>query len=158
VKRITGAQREELKKPMGLIVEAIAEGAVTVGDVCSAKAITRGANPVLVVYDKRVQRRPAPSEAKVIESYEAKKVRVRNDPGTVSDEADQAVKSALESKVRTKIEVEGEEDLIVLPVLVHGKEGTKLYYGQPNGGMVEVTITKQAKQKASRILSQMEEI
>jgi len=143
---------------MGPLVDDIAEGAVTVGDVCSAKAITDRKAPTLVVYDKRVQRKPAPAEAKVIESYEAKKVKVRNDPGTISDEADEAVKTALASKVRTKIEVEGEEDLIVLPVLVHAKEGTKLYYGQPNGGMVGITVTKQAKQRAGKILSEMEEI
>ena len=34
--------------------------------------------------------------------------------------------------------VEGEEDLLVIPVIMYGKDGDIIIYGQPNAGIVMI--------------------
>ena len=50
---------------------------------------------------------------------------------------------------------ESEEDLLVLPCIMHAPEGTAIYYGQPNQGIVKIMVTKEAKKKARETLSSM---
>ncbi len=159
MKKLRLEQRAGLKEPFGPIVQEIRGNAITVGDQCSSKAIANGAEPRVVIYDRRIKRAPAPKEVSdVIDAYDVKTVKVKNDAGTLSDEAINAVKEALQGNERIKIEVEGEEDLLVLPVIENAPLGTIVYYGQPNKGIVEITITEDTKKRTSETISNMEEI
>jgi uncharacterized protein (UPF0218 family) len=61
------------------------------------------------------------------------------------------------------IEVSGEEDLLVLPVIESAPIGSVVYYGQPPvaawacgpaiEGLVEVTITPEVKRHVTELLS-----
>jgi len=50
------------------------------------------------------------------------------------------------NQFHTVLIVNGEEDLLVLPVLVEALLGSVLYYGQPNDGVVRVKISQKKKQ------------
>ncbi len=159
MKRLKPEQRAGLKEPFGPIVQDMQAGAITVGDQCSSKAIASGLEPTVVIYDRHIKRAPAPKEVSdAIDAYGVNAIKVINDAGTLSDDAANAVKEALQGNGRTKIEVEGEEDLLVLLVIENAPLGTIVYYGQPNEGIVEITITEDTKKRTSEIISNMEEI
>lgn len=55
-------------------------------------------------------------------------------------------------KKRVIIQVNGEEDLSVLPLSLAAPLGTIIYYGQPNQGMVEIIVTEVVKKRVYEIV------
>ena len=55
-----------------------------------------------------------------------------------------------------RIMVNGEEDLLVLPVCVYAPENSVVMYGQPNQGLVIVKVTPEIRNKAQKLLDLME--
>ncbi|MCG3779568.1 MAG: hypothetical protein JW390_20152 [Nitrosopumilus sp.] len=51
--------------------------------------------------------------------------------------------------------VNGEEDLLVLPVCIHAPENSVVLYGQPNKGLVLVQINTEIRNKAQSLLDMM---
>jgi uncharacterized protein (UPF0218 family) len=56
---------------------------------------------------------------------------------------------------RVRILVHGEEDLAVIPAVVEAPLGAAVVYGQPNEGMVIITITRERKEKAKRLMREI---
>jgi len=52
--------------------------------------------------------------------------------------------------------VEGEEDLLVLPLMADMPLGSVIIYGQPNEGLVIITITEERQNWARNFINQME--
>lgn len=50
--------------------------------------------------------------------------------------------------------VDGEEDLLALPAIVHAPIGGVVYYGQPQQGLVEVMVTEEKKREVLALLKQ----
>jgi hypothetical protein len=160
VRKLTPAIRAELKKPMGEVLEKpIWSGKfVTVGDECSFMAAKAGAEPLLMVYDNRIMRKETCDEKReAIEGMPGKKLAVENPAGTISEEAELAIRLALESPP-AKVQVSGEEDLLVLPCVMNAKDGTAVYYGQPKKGLVRVMVNKESRERARKIVLSMEEM
>ena len=55
-----------------------------------------------------------------------------------------------------RISVNGEEDLLVIPVCVYAPENAIVMYGQPNEGLVIVKITPEIRNKTQKLLDSME--
>jgi hypothetical protein len=55
-----------------------------------------------------------------------------------------------------RIVVNGEEDLLVIPVCVHAPDNSIVLYGQPNEGLVVVEITPEIRNKTQSLLDLME--
>ena len=53
-----------------------------------------------------------------------------------------------------QILVNGEEDLLVIPVCIHAPEGARMY-GQPNEGLVVVQVDSEIKNKTKTLLDLM---
>ena len=51
--------------------------------------------------------------------------------------------------------VDGEEDLLVLPVCLFAPENSVVMYGQPNEGLVVAEITDEVRDKVQKIVNQM---
>ena len=51
--------------------------------------------------------------------------------------------------------VNGEEDLLVLPVCLFAPENSVVMYGQPNEGLVIAEITNEVREKVQKIVNQM---
>ena len=64
-----------------------------------------------------------------------------------------ACNSPVNSQTGNFFIVDGEEDLLVLPVLEYAPIGSILYYGQPGKGIVEVVVTNTVKKEAKNLLS-----
>ncbi|MEM3553533.1 MAG: DUF359 domain-containing protein [Candidatus Bathyarchaeia archaeon] len=162
------ALRRKLKKPLGTLIRGSFEETVkrfkqivdgekppsiiSVGDTVSKNLVGNGIFPNLIIIDNRVMRRdiaPAPLKTDV-------EKHVKNPPGTITFEALSAIKEALEANRRTKIVVDGEEDLLALCAILYAPENSFVVYGQPREGMVVVKATRQKKEEVARILKAME--
>ncbi|MFH0859739.1 MAG: DUF359 domain-containing protein [Candidatus Altiarchaeota archaeon] len=157
--QLRGHLRETLKKPLGRLITRVdglkGNKLISVGDTVSDNLLRAGIQPQIVVYDNKVERRIIEPHA-TIREFAAEDITVENPPGTLTDEAFDALREALESGGRTKIHVVGEEDLTALAAISLSPAGWTVVYGQPGEGIVEVRIDKKAKDKVKKILEEME--
>ncbi|MBN3036906.1 MAG: GTP-dependent dephospho-CoA kinase family protein [Candidatus Diapherotrites archaeon] len=151
--------RARLKKPLGeLATEVPADATAVVGDVVSLEAVERMLKPKVMVYDYRTAREPIPEYMKrSISAHEnGETVLVHNPAGTITEEANEAIRNAFSREGRTKIEVMGEEDLLVLPCVLHAPQGSKVCYGQPGQGVVIIESNEESKEMVRHIMHEME--
>ncbi len=163
---ITDELREELKRPLGLLIKSGNEAeyiknnlinqklVITVGDRTTELFILSGGKPKVEVVDlkeKRSRREKTLTTAEVF-------MRVKNDPGTITEESIEAIKNAISSKERVRIEIDGEEDLLGIPAIIYAPNGSFVLYGQPNEGLVVIKVDSSVKDKARKILSSMKKV
>ena len=82
-------------------------------------------------------------------------VNVNNNAGTISDELWNAIEAAISDNVKTRIVVEGEEDLATLAAISLANLGAKVIYGMPDKGMVVVDVNQRSKKRANSFLERM---
>ena len=157
--------RSELKTPFGRLIletdpnqeEIIRETyanslIITVGDATYEKLLKMGLIPFLQIIDgqeKRIKRNVPESE--LIKTY----LDCQNSPGEISQNSISIIKKAFYSKPPIRITVNGEEDLLVIPVCLHAPENCVVMYGQPNEGLVIVHINHEIKEKVQKIVNSM---
>jgi len=157
--------REQLKTPLGLLlpdIQATKENIlkhiptnsfiITVGDATTDKMLNFGIIPSLQIIDsqeKRVKRDP-PSKENI-----STNISCNNPAGEISHESITVIKNAFKSEPPVRITVNGEEDLLVIPVCIHAPENSVVLYGQPNEGLVLVQIDDKIRKKTQLILDSM---
>lgn len=122
-----------------------------VGDFVAANVIAAGLFPDIVVVDNktlRVQIKPV--------VHGLKEVKVPNEAATINAKAWLALRTAVTLKRRVAVVVEGEEDLLVLPLLAEMPLGSVIAYGQPHEGLVAVTVSEERRDWARGFLNRME--
>ena len=62
------------------------------------------------------------------------------------------IRKYLTTSLKALIVVDGEEDLLALPVIVEAPEGSLVFYGQPSTGVVSITVSNSIKSKVKRML------
>ncbi|HVL49594.1 MAG TPA: DUF359 domain-containing protein [Candidatus Thermoplasmatota archaeon] len=165
------ALRSALAKPMGPVLTteaalAAVEGhlLVAVGDVVTRTFLERGLRPALMVVDGKTHRTRPVDDVGAL-AKDARLVRVANPPATITRALWDAVADALapDAPARaaaatrgTLVHVDGEEDLAVLPALALAPEGARVAYGQPNEGVVVVTVNEASRARARELLKAME--
>jgi len=161
-------RRQELKTPLGVLLRAdVSENVrtlgrllevdgppmwATVGDYVTSHILGAGLHPDIAVVDHRVMR----AEVEPVD-FNGEGVTVVNQPGTVSAEAQRVLLEAISLKRRLGVVVEGEEDLLVLPLMAWMPIGSVVVYGQPREGMVVVTLTEERRRWAKEFMDTMEE-
>lgn len=149
--------RPELQKPLGKIIKTVtrrkADCIITVGDVATKTLLLAGIQLTLAIIDNKVERKPYTDAKKLLNTFIYRYIEVKSGPGFIAKKAISLIKKAMEMP-DTVIEVDGEEDLLALPALVHAPIGAIVYYGQPGKGLVEITVTKKIQQKAEQFLRQ----
>jgi uncharacterized protein (UPF0218 family) len=161
--RLSNYLREEFQRPLGVVisngeldgyVSALSlknETLVTVGDRTTDYFVAHRHRPRLQIVDaveKRSRRTPP------VGGYD-RQVGVSNPAGGITSEAMEAIRLELGKEGATRMLVMGEEDLLVLPVILFAEDGTDVFYGQPNVGMVHVRVNGSYRRKASGMLAQM---
>ncbi|MDH3278593.1 MAG: GTP-dependent dephospho-CoA kinase family protein [Nitrosopumilus sp.] len=125
---------------------------ITVGDRTTKKMIEFGFIPSLQIIDgqeKREKKEP-PKLANAIE------LTVQNPAAEITSQSIEMIKNALMMQPPVRLFVDGEEDLLVLPVCIHAPENAIVLYGQPNEGLVIVKITPEIRNKVQSLLDLME--
>jgi len=164
--------RQELRQPLGPIIKNIEKRVldvggvgVSVGDVSTIELIQAGIKPDIAVVDLFVQRKRKYSNLSELNiNSDFKVVTVRNPAGALTKQSVQLI-SKLFNQLSTRSSnylihvVDGEEDLLTLPIILFAPLGSVVYYGQPPigknpSGMVIVNVTEKLKSKIFKLLQQ----
>jgi uncharacterized protein (UPF0218 family) len=124
---------------------------VTVGDRVTQDLTNNQLFPDVLIIDNRVMRK----EIAPISATAENTMNVQNPPGTITDEAWQAIETAMREPKRTKITVDGEEDLLTLIAVLAAPENSLIFYGQPHKGIVAVKATSETKQRIQNMIKEM---
>jgi len=157
--------RDQLKNPLGnlisdndpnkenIIKKISAESVIiTVGDRTTENMLQLGLKPQIQIIDGLEKR----SECAVpADDTINTKLSCKNPPGEITEESIQIIQKAFSCESPVRITVDGEEDLLVLPVCIHAPKNSIVMYGQPNEGLVIVTITPEIRAKVQKILDAM---
>lgn len=79
----------------------------------------------------------------------------RNGAGTIEDSALAALREALAAPRPVRLTVDGEEDLLAVPLCDMCEDGSIVAYGQPGEGMVVVRVGAESRDRARRIMKMM---
>jgi hypothetical protein len=145
--------RSELKKPIGDLYPSLDEVEdflkskynqellISVGDVTTQNLQKVGLIPHLGIIDNIVERNPSSYDI----TYDNVTLNVENPPGVITDQLQETIKKAFQlvkSGFRVIIQVDGEEDLAVLPCILTAPSGSLVLYGQPGEGLVVCEVDK----------------
>ena len=157
--------RDQLKNPLGnlisdndpnrenIIKKNSAESIIiTVGDRTTENMLQLGLKPQVQIIDGLEKREQClvPADDTV-----NTKLSCRNPPGEITEESIQVIQKAFSCEPPVRITVDGEEDLLVIPVCIYAPENSVVMYGQPNEGLVIVHITPEIQAKVQKILDAM---
>lgn len=146
-----GSIEETVRTLKALIEKEKPPKIVTVGDKVSQDLADNTLLADVLIVDNLIMRKKIPPISATADLI----VNVENPPGTITDEAWNAVKKAATSPKRVKIVVAGEEDLLALAAISTVPENSLVLYGQPHKGIVSVKATAEMKQKVRRIVEAM---
>lgn len=169
--RLTQSVRDLLHRPFGILFSDTIpqqflrnpEKIITVGDVITKRLHDAGIQPKIAAIDFSVQRKKTYETLSQLGfSGKEKIVHITNPPGTLSKQVWKKLLplSRATSKTNTIIVVDGEEDLLVIPMILLFPVGFYILYGQPplesvsKEGVVILEITEALQQKAQAILDQ----
>ena len=156
--------REQLKTPLGLLLpigqdtkdnvqKYISDDSyvITVGDRTTEKMIDYEIIPSLQIIDgfEKRQKREFPKLGNESE------LTIDNPAAEITLQSIEIIKKAFDMAPPIRIIVNGEEDLLVLPVCIHAPKNSVVLYGQPNKGLVLVEITTEIRNKAQTLLNLM---
>ena len=157
--------RDQLKTPLGnlisdnypnkenIIKKISAESVIiTVGDRTTENMLQLGLKPQIQIIDglEKRNQRTVPVDDTINTNLSCK-----NPPGEITEESMQVIQKAFSCESPVRITVDVEEDLLVLPVCIHAPKNSIVMYGQPNEGLVIVTITPEIRAKVQKILDAM---
>jgi uncharacterized protein (UPF0218 family) len=155
--------RGELKDPLGPIYTdtdallADTDGPIiAVGDIVTYHLLEAGHRPDVALVDGKTKRERVEREIlDAIGGFDHQR-EVENPPATLTAELLEALDDAIDSEGSTVITVVGEEDLAALPAVVAAPDGAAVVYGQPDEGMVLVTVDETLRAECRDLLERME--
>jgi GTP-dependent dephospho-CoA kinase len=124
---------------------------ITVGDATTERLLSFGITPDIAVIDG-VERR---SLRDYCINYPAKEMLCTNPAGMISRGAVRVLQSALETPSPVIVKVEGEEDMLALPLFTMAPMGSAVLYGQPLEGIVLVNITEDKQKQAKDLMNRI---
>ena len=125
--KIPEEKRDLFKKPLGKLIELSelkkdnANMVITVGDVVSLTVWELGIVPHLSLYDGYTERREMTDFSAFVENECKEKKVISNPAGMISCELDDAIRNVLKSEKPAIINVDGEEDLALMPCILHSQ-------------------------------------
>lgn len=164
---LTPELRTKLKQPLGILIRGSfadtmkvlrkviqdekPSALISVGDTVSRNLAKTGFTPQLSIVDNKCMRKSV-EPAKLAADQT---VYVKNPQGTITNEAKEAIANALRGTQSVKMVVEGEEDLLTLPAILHASNNALVVYGQPYEGIVVVIVTDEKRAEINAILKSM---
>ncbi|MEM1983524.1 MAG: GTP-dependent dephospho-CoA kinase family protein [Sulfolobales archaeon] len=168
--KLPDALRGELRKVMGTLFSgdrrSVAASVVravgncsrlwAVGDVVCLSVVDLFCIPKVCVVDGKTLRSVGLGVPESVRNVFREVLRVRNPPGCISEEALNAIKYCV-GRDGVLILVDGEEDLLGLPVLAYADLGDYLVYGVPGIGVDLVEVSDVNRRKAVDLMSRFVE-
>jgi len=168
--------KEVVRKPLGIAIFKEADVAVkhvevliedykppliaTIGDVVTLNFVRHGRVPEIALVDFKTKRKRL-EDAEVNEILSSYNVRllIKNPRSTIVKESwnvlTKAVSRVIERKVKCLVIVDGEEDLLTLPLLIIAPERSFVLYGQPDQALVLVIVNEYVRSAFSKFLCKL---
>jgi uncharacterized protein (UPF0218 family) len=124
---------------------------VTVGDKVTETVGNLGRTPDIQVVDGKENRKGREPPAVPF----ARLIQVENPAGGLTNEAIEGIRKAFQGKKPARVMVDGEEDLMAIPVIALAPVSAVVFYGQPGEGMVAVRADAKSKSRNRAILAEM---
>ena len=164
---LTPKLRRKLKEPLGILIEGSFEETsreisrivcrkkpvklIAVGDQVSKNMLEHGIPLDVSIIDQRIMRKVTSPV-----NFKAENVfRTRNPAGTITDESWKTIKRAINCSGKSKVIVDGEEDLLTLVAVLSAPDGSIVIYGQPKRGVVIIEVNERMKQRFQEIIKEM---
>jgi len=134
---------------------------ISVGDATTERLISFGIVPNISVIDgkerrmKRTYTNNSSLNSDQIGKAFAKELKCSNEAGTISKKAVKVLEEALRMSSPVRIIVDGEEDLLALPLFLIVPAGSVVMYGQPYEGLVVVKINSKIRKKAKDLMDRI---
>ncbi len=149
-------QRHLFRRPFGTLypsldpVLPLIEGKLffSVGDVVTDHLLRAGYPPDIAIIDGQTMRRP--HDGVDVTAYRV--ITVGNPPGCITSALCDATHKAVED-LRTAVQVDGEEDLAVLPLVLAAPDHALILYGQPGEGVVVLEVSPESRIQAQNLLN-----
>jgi len=127
----------------------------SVGDIISYYLIKNKISPHLLIFDFKTKRGEVDKEVKkTLKNIFPNEI--VNQPGTISKEAFLTIKNCVEKILskneKQKVFVDGEEDLLALPVILFSPLNSLVFYGHWQLGVVGVEVNEEIKDKVLKLL------
>lgn len=122
-----------------------------IGDVVATNMIKNGIKVDSIIIDFKTKREPV--ERIPLDNFEV--VNVKNPASVITSEAWVAVQNIMKNSNPTAIVVDGEEDLLTLPIIKFAPLNSIVVYGQPYVGIVVVKITEKVKLETEHLMGKM---
>jgi uncharacterized protein (UPF0218 family) len=162
--KLPDSLRDQLKIPLGILLpigqdnkeniqKYLSDNSyiITVGDRTTEKMIEFDLIPSLQIIDG-LEKREKRNFPKLGNAFE---LTIDNPAAEITLQSIEIIKKAFTMNSPVRLTVNGEEDLLVLPVCIHAPENSVVLYGQPNKGLVFVQITTEIRNKAQTLLNLM---
>ena len=171
-KELTPKIRKDLKEPQGKLIkgdipEPYIEAKkhlsndkliITVGDITSENALNVGIDVDISILDFKTKRTAYDTNLPDPDI----EFNVENPPGYISEELNDSIKEAVnlikKNGESVQLRVEGEEDLAVIPCVIHAPLGSLVLYGQPEEGLVIIEVDEKSKNFVNDIYGSMKEV
>lgn len=158
--------RDQLTKPMGNLLETSTEilasfarhnedTIAVVGDATTKTALDANIKPSLIVIDHKVERKIFTGLSAYGAILKKNRQQIASGPAFISKSAIDAINvwgASATPHQCVVVDIDGEEDLLTLPVIVAAPIDSIVYYGQPSVGIVEVIVTEEKKKEAIALL------
>ena len=134
---------------------------ISVWDATTDRLISFGIIPDISVVDgkeRRMKRKYVNNSSlngDQIDKNLAKELKCSNEAGTISKKAVELLQDALEMSSPVRIIVDGEEDLLALPLFLIVPDNSVVMYGQPYEGLVVVKIDSKIRKKAKDLMDRI---
>lgn len=168
---ITEDLRQKLGEPQGELYDTLDEDLlaklkvrnnllITVGDEVTRTLLKARVEPDLIVADLIINRKKAFGNiSELIGESKRQVTKAVNNRGTISNTLIDAVGNYFgNTEKQTVIEVDGEEDLAVLPIVLLAPLSTVIVYGLRDRGMVVINVTEQKKEEFLNYLEQFKKV
>jgi uncharacterized protein (UPF0218 family) len=144
------AEKDVTRRKISSMLKGI-KNIIAVGDATTERLISFGITPHIAVIDG-IERR---SKRDYSVHYYAKEMSCTNPAGKISKEAVDVLEKALETPPPVRVKVDGEEDLLALPLFTMAPKGSAVLYGQPLEGLVIVKITEEKEKQAKDLIDKI---
>lgn len=166
--KLTPDLRKQFQKPFGELFTDIDKAlisknkkslVITVGDITTKIFNDKSLGQNVSVIDFKVAREKKFSNISELGfTGDEEILKVDNPAGYIS--SDLFIKLAeifrSERKRKTVLQINGEEDLVVLSIILLAPLGTAVFYGQPDKGIVKVEVSEESKDRAYELISKFE--
>jgi len=148
-----------IRKARKFINEHRLHPVISVGDLVTQAFIKTNGIPKLAIVDLKVRREIRFTKLSDIgpighlQTYTAV-----NSPGIITKEFVTAIQQAMETDSPAVIQVDGEEDLGVLPAVLLAPLGSVVLYGHFQYGVIAVEVSEAKKSESLKLLRQLEKI